>query len=266
MPKTIIVVFFCLFWSVQVFAEEATTKAQLDQLWKDGKRLEYVERVVADLERWDGITLLIAANMALQEQRLEDAAVLYYAGRIRTKIDMKHFTPIRKGGSGPAPLVQSLMFSAGGKINSQLPRQPEVYQAMVKRLAKWEPPYTSDYDPGWEYEAVPNFYDLQEEFKAVKQERVRDLNGLATLLSHTEYKEALSMVNSYNTDVTKDQQAKEKLNAVETMKRIERELGLNAHMAYMAKIAIGLVGKKCFDRAEDGGRKEIECNTNDEGH
>ena len=167
MPKTIIVVFFCLFWSAQVFAEKATTKAQLDQLWKDGKRLEYVERVVADLERWDGITLLIAANMAMQEQRLEDAAVLYYAGRIRTKIDLKHFPPIRR--SGPASMVQSLGVSVGGKINSQLPRQPEVYQALVTRLAKWEPPYTSDYDPGWEYEAVPNFYDIQEEFKAVKQ-------------------------------------------------------------------------------------------------
>ena len=45
-------------------------------------------------------------------------------------------------------------------------------------------------------------------------------------------------MNSYNTDVTKNQQAKEKLNAVETMKRVEEELGLNAHMAYMAKIAM----------------------------
>ena len=242
MPKTILVVFFCLFWSAQVFAEEATTKAQLEQLWKDGKRLEYVERVVADLERWDGITLLIAANMAMQEQRLEDAAVLYHAGGIRTKIDLKHFPPIRR--SGPASMVQSLGVSVGGKINSQLPRQPKVFQAMLGRLGKWKPLYTDRYDPGWEYEAPPIIHEVQEAFDTAKHERVRDLNGLATLLSHTEYKRALSIVNSYNTDVTKDQQAKEKLNAVETMKRIEGELGLNAHMAYMAKIAIGLVEKK----------------------
>ena len=265
MKIRIILLMVSLLWSGPVFSGEPPTKEQLEKMWEEGKRSEMVELVMAHFDQWDSVTLLATAASALQEQQLKQAAILYQAGKIRAKIDLEHYKSSKKGGNSPATGLGALISVLAQQINSHPAlSMPTAYQVMADRLTKWEPHYTSAYDPGWKYEGSPNFQEVQKEFDELKNQQVRHFQGLATLLSNEEYAEAYSIVKTYNIDVFRDQQAPEKLQAEETMKRIESELGISGFMASIEKRRKQLASTKCFKYSADG--KKTECKMNADGH
>ena len=207
MSKTIIVVFFCMFWSGPVFAEGTVTLTQIQTMLDEGKRSEVVELVVSNMEHWNALILLFTVNVAIIEEQFKHAAILYHAGKIRAKIDLDHYKSVGKGGNSPATGLGALISMLSQRINSHPAfSMPTAYQVIAASLKKWEPHYTSSYDPGWPYEQPPNFQKVQEDFDEFKNQRVQHFQGLATLLSNEEYAAAYSIVKTYNIDVFRDQE------------------------------------------------------------
>ena len=255
--KGIILGLACFFLSWPIICEGAATKEELWDLFTKGHRAKYIELVIADLECWDAPTLLTAANMAIQEEEFEDAGILYHTGKIRAKVDKNHYIPTRKGGNGPVPALTSLIWTVRPPLNLQLSEQPDLYHQIAFRLEKWEPQYTKDYDPGWEYGTKPNVQEVQEEAESVKKNLVHHLRGLGTLHRNTEYAKAFSIVKAYNMNRAKDQQAAEKLKAEEIMLEIESQLGIQGYMTAITKHKDLGNTTKCSKYLENG--KIVEC-------
>ena len=266
MTIRIILLVVLIFWSGPVFSGEPPTREQLDKMWEEGKHSEMVELVMANFDHWDSVMLLATASAAMRdEQQFKHAVLLYHAGKIRAKIDLDHYKPVGKGGNSPATGLGALISVLAQQINSHPAlSMPTAYHVMADRLTEWEPRYTSAYDPGWKYEQAPNLQETQEDFDQFKKQRVRHFRGLATLLRNEKYTEALSIVKAYNIDVFRDQQAPEKLQAEETMKRIETELGISGFMASIEKRKKQLASTKCYRYSADG--KKTECKKTDKDH
>ncbi len=213
-----------------------TTEVLLNDLLKNGKWDEYVDRVLADLDRWNSLTLLIAGKFAMREKRLEDGALLYHAGTIRAQIEKKYYKPIEKGGNSPATAIQSMLFGIRMQMGSLSAHElTVVYNTIVPQLDEWNPRYTQDYDPGWKFEALPQLQDVQKAFDQAKTQRIHTLQGLRTLFGDEVYADAHSVVQAYEWDYSADQQAEEKLQAEKTMLRIESKFGIDGYMAVLTK-------------------------------
>ena len=265
MKIRIILLVVLIFWSGPVFANGPVTVTQIQKMLDEGKRSEVVELVVTNMEQWNALMLLFTVNVAIIEEQFKHAAILYHAGKIRAKIDLDHYKSVGKGGNSPATGLGALISMLSQRINSHPAfSMPTAYQVIAASLTKWEPHYTSSYDPGWPYEQPPNFQKVQEDFNEYKDQRIHHFQGLATLLENQEYVDAFAIVKAYNIDVFRDQQAPEKLQAEETMKRIETELGIAGFMASIEKRKKQLASTKCYRYSADG--KKTECKTNDEGH
>ena len=265
MKIRIILLVVLMLWSGPVFADEPLTITQMQAMLDEGKRSEVVELVVADLEQWNSLMLLFTSNVAIIEEQFKHAAILYHAGKIRAKIDLEHYKSSKKGGNSPATGLGALISMLSQRINSHPAfSMPTAYHAMAEGLTKWEPQYTSAYDPGWPYEQPPNLQKVQEDFNEYKNQRVHQFQGLATLLENQEYVDAFSIVKAYNIDVFRDQNAPEKLQAEETMKRIETELGIAGFMASIEKRKKQLASTKCYQYSADG--KKTECKKTGQDH
>ncbi len=259
MAKWIMLIVVCLLMSGPALAN-TDKKAQLWELFKEGNRLKYVELVLADLEQWDALTLLTAANMAVQEQQFNDAELLYQTGTLRAKIDSKYYVSTEKGGNGPAPAIQSLIFSIQMPRSRLSQRQiNRTYQVILPQLEQWKPRYNSTYDPGWNYQTAPDFPQVQNAFDSAKVKRIQVVQGWVTLFSDQAYVDAYDLVKSYESNQATDQPADEKLRAEETMQRIESDLGIAGYMAGVAKIREIIAATRCFKTAADGSQKEVEC-------
>ncbi len=238
-----------------------TTKTILDDLLKNGKGTEYVDRVLADLEQWDGPTLLIASKLAIREERINDGMLLYQAGTIRIQVDRKHYQPLEKGGNGPAPAIQSLMFSIQMQMSQLSASELEVvYDAIVPELKKWNPQYSGTYAPGWMFEPDLNLQQVQTQFNDAKAKRIKTLHGLMTLYRDETYAEAHAIVQAYEWDYSQNQQVEEKLQAEQTLERIETELGIKGYMAALIKQRELMTWTQCSEHSADG--NQAACGTN----
>ena len=142
--RIILLVVICIFWSGPVFANGPVTITQIQTMLDEGKRSEVVELVVANLEQWNALMLLFTANVAISGEQLKHAAILYHAGKIRAKIDLKHYKSVGKGGNSPATGLGALISMLSQRINSHPAfSMPTAYHAMADGLTKWEPQYTS---------------------------------------------------------------------------------------------------------------------------
>ena len=71
--------------------------------------------------------LMLTASTAYQIGKKEDAAFLFYAGRIRGTSDIKSYIPKGKGGNSPATLLGAMSFGLGSLINTEIMREPVLY-------------------------------------------------------------------------------------------------------------------------------------------
>ncbi len=233
----------------------------LEDLFKYEMFTEFIERVLADPERQNGPILLVASNLALREQRTRDSLLLYHAGTIRVHVDRKYYTPRRNGVEGPGPAIEGLMFPmqlAIGELSAE--QLKNMYESIVPQLENWNPQYVDAYEPGWEIESSPNLRDVQQEFDQAKARRLKTLQGLITLFHNEAYAEAHAIVQAYEWDPTLDQQADEKLEAENTMQRIEAQLGIEGYMSAITKQRELQKSTKCYTYSAEG--KQIECDSN----
>jgi hypothetical protein len=186
--------------------------------------------IMAHAQEAPALPLFLSSVVALADDRLEDAAFLFYAGQMRTRYDLTRFPPKASGGDSPGVALGALSQQLGAEINPTIMREPASFAKVVARVETWAPAIPADYDPGWEYTAVQDV-DAKRQFTENRAAFVKQFGGLSTLLNDPEYFAAFTAIQEYNFSPYEEQQnpermkekkaAEEKMLAIETKKGIE---------------------------------------------
>ena len=104
--------------------------------------------VLAHATTTSAIHLLEAGLAEFRLGRLEDAAFLFFAGKLRGRIDQECFPPVGEGGDSPGVALGALGFQIGAAVNPAIMREPSSYKAVIERLHAWDPELAPGYDPG----------------------------------------------------------------------------------------------------------------------
>lgn len=194
------------------------------------ERLRAVEFALANTARTPSIWLLRAAAVAQQTGRLEDAAFLYYAGYLRSRLDLERFRPVGEGGNSPAAAIATVRYQVGAAVNPAIMLQPPLFKAAVERLDKWSMATADDYSPGWEHAAPMTTAEARRAAERFKREYVDGLRGVATLLNDPEYFAAFKVVQAHGAASPEERQrperAAEREAAERRMRAIEEKLDI----------------------------------------
>lgn len=191
--------------------------------------LEPAKYILSHATEAPSMHLFIASMAALANDRLEDAAFLFYAGQLRARFDMARYPPKQSGSESPAVLLGALNQQIGGAVNPAIMREPKAMAAAVKRIEAFKPATPKGYDPGWPH-ATANAAAGAAQFAENHASFLRQIGGMSTLLSDPEYFAAFKTVQDFNfapPDQTRDpKRVKAKTAAEAKMKEIEMKKGI----------------------------------------
>jgi len=180
-----------------------------------------LDSVLAHASTTSAIHMLEASLTALRLGRLEDAGFLFFAGKLRGRVDMECFPPIGQGGDSPGVALTAVGFQIGGALNPAIMREPKSFKAAIDRVRAWDVQMPRGYDPGWEHTKPKPAVEARAVAAKAKEEYLKPADGLATLLNTPEYFEAFKIVQDYNFSDPKEQVKPE---AMERMDRAQKQL------------------------------------------
>jgi hypothetical protein len=154
--------------------------------------------VLAHMAGAQAAPLYVAAVRSVELGRLEDAGFLYYAGQLRTRLDLKRFPPVHEGGDSPGVALAALSQQVGSVVNPAVMREPRVFKAVIDRVRAFDLETPPGYDPGWEFAGAPAPAEARALSASVKQEYLKPAEGMVTLLNTPEYFEAWKVVQDAN--------------------------------------------------------------------
>jgi hypothetical protein len=154
-----------------------------------------VDYAVAHADTISPTNLLGAAGTAYHIGRLEDAAFLFYAGRIRARYDLQRYEPKGTGGDSPGVFFQALIQAESTPIIQDLCVNATAFTNVLDRMDAWKIKESPGYDPGYAHtlENVPA--DLGEQLTKQSLDGTRPL---AKLLTIPEYVQALKSLQAIN--------------------------------------------------------------------
>jgi hypothetical protein len=189
-----------------------------------------LDSVLAHASTTSAIHMLEASLAALRLGRLEDAGFLFFAGKLRGRIDMECFPPIGQGGDSPGVALSALGFQIGGALNPAIMREPKSFKAAIDRVRAWDVQMQRGYDPGWKHTSPKPAAEARALAAKAKEEYLEPADGLATLLNTPEYFEAFKIVQDYNFSDPKEQvkpKARERMDqAQKQLREIEERKGI----------------------------------------
>ena len=133
-------------------------------------------------------TIQLMTAAAVSAPLLENAAFLCYAGAARYEIDKQVYVPLRIRGDVDGGVAKASL--SGMIVPLILPRlegNPDVMSRAVKRFARWQPTFDSDYSPGWKHEPPLDDKSTQEIAQKLHRELLAGLEGRVTLALDEEY-------------------------------------------------------------------------------
>ena len=143
------------------------------------------------------LQLFIGATAAMSNNRLQDAAFLFYVAQMRSRYDLVRFPPKGTGGDSPTALLAALNQQIGAAVNPAIMRDPAALTAVVKRVEAWSPTTPPGYEPGWPHTAGKQdaaktlFTSQRAAFK-------KHFGAISALLNDPAYFAAFKTVQDYN--------------------------------------------------------------------
>lgn len=189
-----------------------------------------VEYVLRHSDSTPSIALFLAAAAAYRLGRLEDAAFLFYAGKLRARLDMERFVPVGTGGDSPGVAMAALSQSLGGAINPAIMRHPAAYANVVKRLESWDPYAKAPYTPGWKYAKTLPEKVARARGEKYKADYLSAARGMSALLNNAEYFQAFLVVQQFKFSSYQERQRpdliEKKDRAEQRLREIEEKMGI----------------------------------------
>lgn len=223
------VVILGIFSSV-AFSQSPAEKELVENLLKRRGSVKALETVLKKPDEYSALVLYLGANVAYRKKRLEDSAFLYFTAQLRTHFDRECFPPKDEGGNDPflVHMVFSLQF--GEVLNPAVTAEPRVYERVLARVKKWTPKASPEFEPGYEYTERRSEKDAHAAVHAHRTKFIEAMSGTSTFLNDAEYFAAFRVIQTYNSSSDDKQPTKEAYdNAVETVKRIEKDKGIELH-------------------------------------
>lgn len=190
-------------------------------------RQQYIDRVMSNMADSNAPMLFAAAQFALQQQALEDAAFLFYAGRLRVAADRYSYEL-----KDPQidNILKNMAANLGSQINPLIMQRPGAYAAVVSRLYGWDMARADAYNPGWSG-AMRVSAEQQNQYAAeLKAIALSEMDALVFLLNIPAYYQAFVTVQSYNRLSEQDRVIQENIDivqaAMKTMSEIEEREGV----------------------------------------
>jgi hypothetical protein len=186
-----------------------------------------LESVLQTPDEYSPVILYVSSGVALNQNRLEDSAFLFYTARLRSFFDRTCFPAKGKGAQDPFILYGALSETIGSTVKPAIMSEPKVFAKVVLRLRTWIPKASKDYLPGYKYLKRKTEKEAYEAIKPLQIAYINRLSDLSTLLNNSEYFTAFWVFQNYSlvpegTGPTKADFDK----AYETMFRIEKEKGI----------------------------------------
>ena len=98
-----------------------------------------VDAIVNDASLVSPVYLFMAAKTAFTLNRLEDAAFLFYAARLRAAFDFDRYDVDRRpDGNNAATYLGFLGQTIGSSVNPAIMREPARFTAVMNRLDRWQ--------------------------------------------------------------------------------------------------------------------------------
>lgn len=171
--------------------------AQLQRSKTAAEALPAVTYIVGHAAEAPSLQLFIGALGAIGNNRLQDAAFLFYVAQMRSRYDLVRFPPAETGADSPTALLAALNQRIGAAVNPAIMREPASLAAVVKRVEAWSPATPAGYEPGWAHTAGKQdaakalFASQRAAFK-------KHFGAISALLSDPEYFAAFKIVQDYN--------------------------------------------------------------------
>lgn len=98
-----------------------------------------VDAIVKDSSLLGPVSLFLASKTAFNLHRVEDAAFLFYAARLRAAFDFDRYDVDRRpDGNNAATYIGFLGQTIGSSVNPAIMRDPARFTAVMNRLDRWE--------------------------------------------------------------------------------------------------------------------------------
>jgi hypothetical protein len=191
-----------------------------------------LQQVIAHPEEANAIELAVAAAGALRAGDLQEAGFLIFAAELREYQDLKSYPPKKDTTASTETALGMLIGCVKTDVVScELQFQPKVLAGVVKRLQTLQLKEPAGYKPGWDYTKHITKPGL---FAKNKATMLGELKPSSDLLLTPDYFAAFKCYCEIN-DLSPEMQklpgnAKKRVQAIATMKRIEKEKNLQGIM------------------------------------
>lgn len=187
-----------------------------------------VDEILERSETTPAAELFLAAAAALDYVGSPEAAFLYHAGLLRTRIDLSVFPPAV--GQDPQPGLARLSYQVGMTVDPVVTNDPAGFAELAARLENWQPSFPPDYSPGWVYQAEVKGRTRDALAQRRTKAYVAGVLSLASLFENPEYRAAVATVRARNFG-ERAVDPWEYEAAVAVMQRIESEVGARGYAA-----------------------------------
>ncbi len=182
-------------WSESDFDWDSQ-RDNLDMDPKTGKCDVDLDGILRDQNSRSCFALFLASAKAVESQRWEDAGFLYFAARMRGLIDCEAYPP-----SHAINWYVSLSTDLGLSIKPNIMRNPDVYDNIIQRLERWEPEYTKDDKPLWNYQRRMKLGAIDAVTEKHKGQCLTEMRGMSKLLNDPEYARLFKMRQDQHADL-----------------------------------------------------------------
>mgnify|MGYP001555080714 CR=1 FL=1 len=186
-----------------------------------------LEQILKAPEAVSATVLYSAVDVAARENRVADAAFLFYIARFRVQYDRELFPSASPEADSPLPSLSALQKQWVGVIVPAVMAYPKAFASALARVKTWQPKVPAGYQPGWKFTGRGSEARAAAVMEASRKQFLEVMGGLSTLLQDKAYFDAFRICQAYNTETSSVQPSKDAYNAaLKTLERIEKEKGI----------------------------------------
>ena len=181
-------------------------------------------------ETLNGLELFQASASCFREEKQFEGTFLLIVGQIRAMTDVSVVLPLGDADKTAMVELYGLIFhQSAGAGYDELYRDPALAGELFRRLERWTPLFSDDYDPGWNYERKAKSGSYARAANSHKAQRIAQLQHYAALIRRDDYYAAskelddLQRRNPEGFDA-KSRDADRAAELMKVMRRIDREI------------------------------------------
>jgi len=191
-------------------------------------------------ESLDSTALILMSMASLKNKDNLNTELFLYKASLRAAVDKAVFPPIETGGNSPLLLLMALRQQISAAIFAAPQKSSEQYQLMIDSINDWKPICEEKYNPGWEYNAIPDYELCQAKIIELIDKNVNIMNQQKAFYAHPEYYSLLKQWQDLHVRSLYSQSTEpnnELINLQNKLFNIEKELGVKGEISQYIELS-----------------------------